>query len=133
MTSRGKELQVSEKREVAVAEGEPTRAETMYVPQVDIFENGDALTLRADVPGARKEDIDIDLRDGVLTLTARVGSPPESWRPIYREHEVGGFARRFSVSERVAQEKISASVEHGVLTIVLPKADAHKPRSITVR
>lgn len=127
-----KELEVQGKKTLEKSEGEPTREGVMYVPYVDIIESGDAITLKADVPGAKKDGIDIDVREGVLTLTASVPRPPENLRPVYREYEAGGFTRRFTLGERIDQSKIEASLEQGVLTLVLPKAEEAKPRKIEI-
>ena len=91
-----------------------------------------AIMVKADVPGAKKEDIEIDLREGVLTITAQVEDSTSEWRALYREHGVGGFTRRFSLGDRIDQGKITAQVDHGVLHLTLPKAEAHKPRRIEI-
>lgn len=127
-----KELELAERRAVERGEGEPTHEGVMWVPQVDIFEDRDSITLRADLPGARREDVDIDVRDGILSLTAQVAGVPSSWRPVYGEYQVGGFTRRFSLGEKLAPDKITANLDNGVLTLVLPKAEEHRPRKITV-
>lgn len=128
-----KELTVSEKQAIDAREGEPTREGAMYVPHVDISEDTEAITLRADLPGVKKDDLDIDVREGILTLTATVEPTAESWQAVHTEYPIGGFARRFSLSEKIAQDKISAAMEHGILTLVLPKAEAHKPRKVEIR
>lgn len=128
-----KELQVAEKQAIQKSEGEPTREGLMWVPQVDIIESRDAITLRADLPGASKENVDIDVREGVLSLSAALGPTPKNWTPIYSEYQIGGYSRRFSLGEQIDQSKITADMENGVLTLVLPKAEAHKPRKIEIR
>ena len=128
-----KELQVAEKQAVERRDGEPTRDGLMWVPEVDILEDKEAITLRADLPGVNREHVEIDVREGVLTLNANVDQPPENWRPVYSEYRVGGYNRRFTLSEKIDQSKISATMENGVLTLVLPKAEAAKPRKIEIR
>jgi len=127
-----KELEVTEKKTIEPASGEPTRQGVMYTPQVDIVENPDAITVYADLPGVKKESLTIDVREGVLSLTATVDELPNHWEPIFREYQVGGYERRFSVSDRIDTEKINANLTNGVLTLVLPKAEAQKPRKIKV-
>ena len=126
------EIQVSDKREVSEDRGESTHQGRMYVPQVDIFEDEQGLTLRADLPGIRQESIDIDLHEGVLTLTARAPKISETWRAVHREHDVGGFSRRFTLGDHIDQTKIKARFDNGVLELELPKAEAHKPRRIEI-
>lgn len=129
---KSKELEVAQKKAVEPTSGEPTRQGVMYVPYVDILESQDAILLRADVPGALKDQVTIDVREGVLTLTAGVRTPEAGWRPVYKEYEVGGFIRRFTLGEQINQDKINAKLENGVLLVTLPKAEQAKPRKITV-
>jgi len=131
-TKETKELEVTEKKAIEPGAGEPTREGVMYTPQVDIAEDSEAITLHADLPGVKRDAITIDVREGVLALTAMVDPLPEHWQPIYREYQVGGYERRFTVSDRIDSEKINAKLENGVLTLVLPKSEAQKPRKIKV-
>lgn len=128
-----KELQVSEKQAIEKSGGEPTREGVMWVPPVDILEDGNAITVRADLPGVKKENVCVDVRDGVLSLSATLNPTPENWQAIHSEYQVGGYSRRFSLSERIDQAKITANMDNGVLTLVLPKAEAHKPRKIQIQ
>ena len=123
---------MSEKRAIEKQEGEPTREGLMWIPQVDIVEEKDNILLRADLPGVKKQDVKIDVHEGVLTLSASVESLPNHWHCVYGEYEMGGYSRRFSLGEQIDQSKITASMEQGVLTLVLPKAEAAKPRKISI-
>ncbi len=127
-----KELQVAERQAIEKRDGEPTREGLMWVPQVDIVEESEAITLRADLPGVKRENLDIDVREGVLTLSASVEPTPEGWQPVYGEYQIGGYSRRFTLGEQIDQSKIAASMENGVLTLVLPKGEAAKPRKIAI-
>jgi HSP20 family protein len=117
-----------------VAETEHTRSGPCYRPQVDILEQEDELLLRADVPGAKADQIDVQFEDGTLTLRATV-LPRQSadQRFLLREYGVGDFYRTFRVSEEIDVGKISAEYQEGVLTLHLPKVEAVKPRKITVK
>jgi len=128
-----KEMEVPQKKTIEKGAEEHTREGIMYVPDVDIVEDQEAITLRADLPGVTKDNMSIDVREGVLTLTATVKPPEEHHRQVYREYDIGGFNRRFTLGERIDPEKISASLENGVLTLMLPKAEAHKPRKIEIK
>jgi HSP20 family protein len=133
MTDKEKrELEVKNKKHIEKSEGEPTREGVTYVPDVDIIETEDAITLLADLPGVKREDVDIDVREGVLTLTATVAPLAERLNLLYREYDLGGFSRRFTLGERIDQEKINAKLDNGVLTLVLPKAEEAKPRKIKI-
>lgn len=133
MTEQEKrELELSQKQEIEKGSGEPTREGTWFVPEVDITESQEAITVLADLPGVTSENVDVDVRDGVLTLTAEVEPILVNWKPIYREYGIGGYQRRFNLGERIEQANISAKLENGVLTLMLPKAEAHKPRKITI-
>ena len=127
-----KELEVSQKQEIDTREGEPTRAGTWYVPEVDITQTDEAIVLYADLPGVKPEYVDIDVRDDVLTLTAEVEPLPTNRKLVWREYEVGGYQRKFTLGERVDQTKIEAELVDGVLTLTLPKAEEHKPRKIAI-
>lgn len=112
---------------------EGTRSQERYVtPPVDIYENGDALVVKADLPGVDKENLDLRVENDLLTIR---GKPTHavSGDSIYREFELVNFFRQFELNERVDQSKISADLKHGVLTLRLPKAEEAKPRKIEVR
>lgn len=133
MTNKEKnELEVSQKKEISPEAGEPTRQGVSFVPDVDITESDEAIVLYADLPGVRKDDLDIDVREGVLTLTATVEKAPENRNLIYQEYDIGGFQRRFTLGDRIDQERITASMSNGVLTLFLPKMEQHQPRKIKV-
>lgn len=113
---------------------EQTRPGPVYSPAVDIFEQESAITVLADMPGVKARDLEIDLRENVLTLTGRV-SPPEVGGQSYvlREYEPGTFFRQFTLGSTVEQSKIDAKLTDGVLRLELPKAEKARPRQIAVR
>jgi len=104
-----------------------------YEPDVDIFETETALVLRADVPGTRPEDIETDLKDNLLTITARTSKVGGPWRPLYSEFADGHWQRQFRLGQSIDQEKITAAVKDGVLTLTLPKAERARARKIQVQ
>jgi len=128
-----KELQLRDKEPIAKHEGEPTRAGLVFSPAVDIVRDDDAITLVADLPGVRKEDLELRVEDGVLSIAAPVAEVEARHRPVYREYGIGGYARRFSLSDRIDAARISAELKDGVLTVTLPKADRLRPRKIDVK
>jgi len=126
------ELQVKEKQAASGGE-QPTHEGRWFQPAVDIYETPDAIVVTADIPGAALDAIETDVRDNVLTLSARVEPVPSSFRPLHREYEVGHYTRQFRLGQQIDQTRISASLRDGVLTLTLPKADAAKPRRIEVK
>jgi HSP20 family protein len=113
---------------------EQTRTGPVYSPAVDIFENDHSITLLADMPGVKASDLEVDLRENVLTLTGRV-TPPGTAKEsnVLREYRTGTFFRQFTLSEAIDQPKIDAQLTDGVLRLELPKVEKAKPRQITIR
>ena len=130
--AESKELQVKEKKEVT-APAEQTRPGLVFTPEVDIFETDRAIILMADMPGVAANDVDIDLRDGVLTLSGSVkpweGSAESN---VLVEFEIGKYYRQFTLSEAIDQDRIEAQLEDGVLRLNLSKAEKALPRRIAV-
>jgi HSP20 family molecular chaperone IbpA len=118
----------------AAAVPEQTRTGPVYSPAVDIFENERSITLLADMPGVKASDLEIDLRENVLTLTGRVTPPGSSKEStVLREYRSGTFVRQFTLSETIDQPMIDAQLADGVLRLELPKVEKARPRQITVR
>lgn len=128
-----KEGTVPEKTQQQEPEVQDTREEARTsTPPVDIFENKDGLVVVADLPGVKKEDADVRVENGVLTLkaTSRSDLPGE---PVHHEYALRNFFRQFQLSEEVDQENIKAEMKHGVLILNLPKREETKPKQITVQ
>ena len=104
-----------------------------WEPPVDIFETERDITLLADMPGVAADDVNIDLREGVLTLSGDV-KPWEGGEEsdVLVEFEIGKYYRQFNLSEVIDQDKIDAKLEAGVLRLNLPKTEKAVPRRITV-
>ena len=131
--SEAKALQVREKSEVS-GMTEQTKPGLVFTPDVDIFETEKGLTLLADMPGVRAEDLNIDLKENVLTLDGDVQKPEgQNEAGISVEYRTGKYYRQFNLSEIIDQSKIEAAMTDGVLRLTLPKVEAAKPRRITVR
>jgi HSP20 family protein len=132
-TEAATDIQKTETSNVATTP-EQTRTGPVYSPAVDIFESDGSITLLADMPGVKPSDLEIDLRENVLTLTGRVtptGTSKES--NVLREYRPGTFFRQFTLSEAIDQPKIDAQLTDGVLRLELPKVAKARPRQITVR
>lgn len=123
---------VAEAPETAPAR-ETTREDERYLaPPVDIYETEDGLTLIADLPGVTSERLSVSVKDDILTLEGRTECAVPG-APVYREFELPSFFRQFQLSDAVDAARISASLKHGVLTLILPKAEAAKPKTIKVQ
>jgi HSP20 family molecular chaperone IbpA len=126
------DLKIQEKKELASKE-EKTVPGKYYMPYTDIFETGEALTVVMEIPGIKKDGIDIKLEKDELTINAEIALDNyKNFKPVYTEYNVGHFTRSFALSSKVDQDRIEANVSDGVLTLTLPKAEELKPRRITV-
>jgi HSP20 family protein len=131
--SDSKELKVREKQEVS-SPTEQTRPGPIFTPDVDIFETDKEIVLLADMPGVNAEDLTIDLRDNVLTLTGEVQEQAnEQEQALLMEFGVGKYYRQFTLSEVIDQRGIDANLQGGVLRLTLPKVEKATPRRITVK
>jgi HSP20 family protein len=88
--------------------------------------------VKADLPGVARYSMDIRVENNLLTIRANAANVAPG-DPIYREYGLVNFFRQFELNERVDQSKISAELNHGVLTLNLPKAEEAKPRKIDVK
>lgn len=105
-----------------------------WTPSVDIAETENELTLKADVPGVKLEDINIEVENGTLSISgSRTYQSDESKGGYHRqERSYGAFHRAFVLPETVDIDQVSASLDNGVLSVVLPKKELAKPRTIKV-
>lgn len=120
-------------QEKAPSSREETRSQERFVtPPVDIFETQDGLIVKADLPGVAKEGLEVRVDNDLLTIRGKAthAAPGDT---VYREYELANFFRQFQLNEKVNQNKISAELKHGVLTLALPKAEEAKPRRIDVK
>lgn len=110
------------------------RATSALLPAVDLFEGKDTFTVKAELPGMKKDDINISLHDGLLTLSGeRKESKEYQEGEVSRaERYVGHFHRTVSLPSKVNADSINATYTDGVLTVVLPKAEEAKPKQIKV-
>lgn len=106
------------------------------MPYVDIFEDGNELVMRADLPGMKKEDVDINLTENVLTVSGQKKKEEKVEKGNYFRYERshGTFFRRFELPYDIDTEKIKAHLEDGVLEIRLPRTHEAegKSRKITI-
>lgn len=131
--SDSKALQAREKKQVTTP-AEQTRSGLVFTPAADIFETDKEITLLADMPGVRPENLSIDLHESVLSLDGDVEKPEQADEAdVIREYRTGKYYRQFTLSQVIDQCKIEAALTDGVLRLRLPKVEAATPRKITVK
>jgi HSP20 family protein len=106
----------------------------MWTPAVDIYETGESVVVKAELPGLTKEQVGIEVKDGILTLKGERKVEREVKEENYHrvERAYGTFQRSFSLPASVDQEKIGATLKDGVLEVTLPKKEQAKPKQISV-
>jgi HSP20 family protein len=110
----------------------PLRTGPRAVP-VDLLRDGDRYVLTADLPGVDPGSIDIDLDGHVLTIRAeRTAARHEGAQWIARERRTGSYMRQFTLGDGVDTERISATYDHGVLSLMIPLSEKARPRKIEV-
>ncbi|MCX8023517.1 MAG: Hsp20/alpha crystallin family protein [Syntrophorhabdaceae bacterium] len=124
---------VDKKEQRSSEQIERTRSTIVYTPKVDIIERKDDILLIADMPGVDESGVDITLEKDVLTIYGKVDTEmPEGLRLISAEYGIGDYQRSFTISSEVDREKIKATLNNGVLTLLLPKAEPAKTKKIKV-
>jgi HSP20 family protein len=105
-----------------------------WYPAVDVYEDKDNLQVTAELPGLKKEDIEISLHEGFLNLAGeRKQAEKQEGAEVYRaERRAGRFHRSINLPCRVEADKITATYNEGVLTVTLPKAEEAKPKQIPI-
>ena len=106
-----------------------------WSPALDVFEDKDNLLVKAELPGMKKEDIEISLHDNVLSLSGeRKEEHKHQEGEIHRsERFVGKFQRTLTLPTPVAADKVKASYKDGILTVTLPKTEESKPKQIEIK
>jgi HSP20 family protein len=105
-----------------------------WVPAMDLVEEDDSLVLRADLPGMSEDDVDIEVKDGVLTVSGeRKAEEKKQGEGYYRvERAFGSFSRSLSIPEGIDPEQVSARFDNGVLEVRIPKPAERKPHRVQI-
>lgn len=108
--------------------------ERAWIPAVDVLESEETLTVTAELPGMRKEDVDITLEDGVLKISGERHFEKDDERESYRriERAYGRFSRAFTLPRNVDRSRVEAQFDNGLLRIVLPKSEDARARKIDI-
>ncbi len=110
-----------------------TAKETM-IPPVDIYEDNDEVTLFADLPGVSKESLEVQIDKDVLKIFGkRILEKETDVLNRYEEIPQKDFYRAFTIGEEIDREKITATMNQGVLKLVLPKCERTKPKRIDIK
>ena len=115
--------------------GEDTLARADWAPPVDVFETGQhELVLKAELPGVKKEDIDLKVENNILTIRGDRKREVETKEDGYHriERSYGSFARSFTLPSTVNAEGVKADYKDGVLTVTLPAREEAKPRQVQI-
>ena len=105
----------------------------VFTPPIDIYETEEGLVLMADLPGVSLDSLELQVQDNKLTLLGRVKSPvPPGAELRYQEYQIGDFLRSFILSDEVDHDRVSATLNNGVLKVWLPKAKKAQARRIQI-
>jgi HSP20 family protein len=114
--------------------GEGEVSTRTWAPPVDIYEDGDSLVLKAELPGINPDDVEIRVEDNTLYLKGERKFEKEVKEQNYHrvERSYGTFTRTFSLPNSIQADKVAASYKDGVLTLTMPKKEEAKPKTIKI-
>jgi HSP20 family protein len=104
----------------------------IHVPRFDIEESDDAWIVEAELPGVKRKDVNVEVRDGELLVSGEIKERERRGVLRHRTRHMGEFEIRVSLPGDVDTERVDASIEDGVLTVQIPKPERAKPRKIEV-
>jgi len=105
-----------------------------WTPALEVHEDKDAYTIRAELPGLKREEIEVSIQDGALVISGeRKAEAAKEGTEIHRQERFyGKFSRMLTLPTAVAGDKVTASYKDGLLTVTVPKAEEAKPRQVSV-
>lgn len=132
--AENREIAAVEKQQVDTNIHQELRSGNWYVPTTDIYETPEQVTLVMDMPGVCFDCAQVNVVDDELVVTGHVthGEDQDDY-VLYREYDVGHYHRHFGLTEMLDRTKIEAVMADGVLTVIMPKVEAAKPRRIPVK
>jgi HSP20 family protein len=113
-------------------ESDRSLAEQFITPPASVREIGDGYTLEIEMPGVKKDGLEISVENNEITIIGRRSLPALEGTLIHRESRPENFRRTFEIDPSIDADKISAKIAQGLVTLTLPKADHVKPRKIAV-
>ena len=126
------QLQATEKQAIEPERAEFTRQGLYFTPAVDICETETDLYVMVDMPGVPSDNVEIDLKDDVLSVVGKVAVSDVEGEELLTEFRTGNYFRNFQVTDAIDVENISASISDGVLKLKLPKSKKAMPRKIPI-
>lgn len=124
---------MSDKSVTKKAQPQPTESAATILPDVDVWENADGITLIADLPGVAKEGLNVRVDNDTLLIEGEASlDMPEGMEAVYAELRTPHFRRNFALSRELDPARIDAKLKDGVLTVAIPMAEAAKPHRIEV-
>ncbi len=107
---------------------------TTWAPALDVHEDKDNFSIRVELPGMKREDIEVSLQDGALVISGeRKEEKVHEGTEVHRQERFyGRFSRALTLPSAVAGDKVKAQYKDGILTVTLPKAEEATPKAITV-
>lgn len=125
------ERRAGRKEHAEEGEGEMERAD--WIPAADVYEDDGEYTIALDLPGIRRDQLEVDLDEGRLTIRGERPAQAEAPRTRRSERPVGRFIRSFSLPDAVDRGSITADYKDGVLHLHLPKRQAQTPRRVEIK
>ena len=113
-------------------ESDRGQAQQFITPPASVREIGDGYTLETEMPGVKKDGLEISVENNELTIIGRRSLPAVEGTLIHGESRPENFRRVFEIDPSIDADKISAKIDQGLVTLTLPKAEHVKPRKITV-
>ncbi|OQY27345.1 MAG: heat-shock protein [Candidatus Cloacimonetes bacterium 4572_55] len=104
-----------------------------WMPVVDIDETDDAFLVKAELPGVKKNDVNVNIENGVLTIRGEKKTETEDKKRHRVECAYGSFVRSFSLPQAIKAEKVEAEYKNGILNLTIPKSEEAKPKQIEVK
>lgn len=109
-------------------------AERRWIPAMDLAETDDSLVLRADLPGVNEDDVDVEVKDGVMTISGERKDEHEEKREGFHrvERSFGRFSRALNLPDGVDPDKVEAKFDNGVLEVRIPKPEETQPTRVQI-
>ena len=108
--------------------------EPAFLPPLNVWEEGDTLKVDVEIPGVKLEDVEVSFDKGELTIKGEKKVAIQESATLHRRERLAGtFTRTMTVPWEIKADQVSADLKDGILTVTLPKAEAAKPRKVSVK